>query len=85
MEMEQELDKFRAKAKGAAETAKRKADAEAKKQAQIAVTQTGIEQRIIKQDFDEAIRVGDVEAFRQKSAEYVAVQEKLRAHARKTS
>lgn len=78
MEMEQELDKFRARAKTSGEQAQRKADNDAKKQARIAVTQTGIEQRIIKQDFDEAIRLGDEAAFKAKSDEYIAVQEKLR-------
>lgn len=58
--------------------AKRKADTDAAKQAKIAVTQTGIEQRIIKQDFEEAIKTGNIEQFLAKSKEYEQVQEKLR-------
>ncbi len=78
MEKEQELAKYQAKLRTAGEKAQRAADQEAKKQAKVAVTQTGIEQRKVKQDFDEAIRTGDIAGFQELSAKYTAVQEKLR-------
>lgn len=78
LSLKQELEKYAAKLRTAGEQAQRKADNEAKKQAKIAVTQTGIEQRIVKQNFDEAIRTGDTEAFLRLSNEYVEVQARLR-------
>lgn len=78
MEKEQELAKYSAKLRTAGEKAQRAADQEAKKQAKVAVTQTGIEQRKVKQDFDEAVRTGDIAKFQELSAKYTAVQEKLR-------
>ena len=78
VEKEEKKSQYAAKAKSAGEVAKRKADTDAAKQAKIAVTQTGIEQRIIKQDFEEAIKTGNIEQFLAKSKEYEQVQEKLR-------
>lgn len=78
LEMERDLTKYRQQASTAGEAAKRKSDQEAAKQAKIAVTQTAIEQRIVKQDFDEAIDKGDIGQFIAKSDEYIAVQDKLR-------
>ena len=78
LEMERDLAKYRQQASTAGEAAKRKSDQEAAKQAKIAVTQTAIEQRIVKQDFDEAIDKGDIGQFIAKSDEYIAVQDKLR-------
>lgn len=78
LEKQQELAKYAARAKTAGEQAQKKADTEAKKQATIAVTQTGIEQRIKKQNFDEAVRTGNIDSFLKLSQEYEAVQQKLR-------
>lgn len=78
LEKQQELAKYAAKTRTAGEQAQKKADQQAKKQATIAVTQTGIEQRVKKQDFDEAVRTGDIGAFLQLSKDYEAIQQKLR-------
>ena len=85
LERQQKLAQYQAKQQTAAEqqqrkaeAAQRKQDAEDKKQAHIKVTQTGIEQRIVKQDFDEAIKTGSVEQFQAQSDKYVEVQQKLR-------
>lgn len=78
LDKDAQLAGFQAKGKTAGEQAQRKSDAEAKKQATIKVTQTGIAQRIVKQDFDEAIRVGNSETFLNKSKEYEEVQARLR-------
>lgn len=72
-----ELDKYKEKLKSQAERIQRKADEEAKKQARIAITQTAIEQRIVKQNFDEAVAKGDQGGFLKYSKEYEAVQAKL--------
>lgn len=78
IELEQELAKYKARAESVSAQAKREMDEEAKKQARIAVTQTALEQRKVKQDFDEAIRVGDQEGFLSLSKRYEEVQEQLR-------
>lgn len=78
LERSQELEKYQAKLKTAGEQATRQAENEAKKQARIAVTQTGIEQRKTKMDFDEAVRTGDVQGFLDISRKYEEVQAKLR-------
>jgi TP901 family phage tail tape measure protein len=79
LERAQELEKYQAKLKTAGEQATRQAENEAKKQARIAVTQTGIEQRKTKMDFDEAVRTGDVQGFLDISRKYEEVQAKLRS------
>lgn len=78
IELEQELAKYKARAESVSAQAKREMDEEAKKQARIAVTQTALEQRKVKQDFDEAIRIGDQEGFLALSKQYEEVQERLR-------
>ena len=78
IELEQELAKYKARAESVSAQAKRKMEEEAKKQARIAVTQTALEQRKVKQDFDEAIRIGDQEGFLSLSKQYEEVQERLR-------
>lgn len=70
LEMEKELEKYRQRIKTAS-------DQDAKKQAKIDTTQTAIEQRKVKQAFDEAIRVGSIPDFTTLSAEYERVQAKL--------
>lgn len=72
------LSGYAAKLKTQGERQKKKDDAEAKRQARIDVTQTGIEQRTVKQDFDEAVRTGDTQAFLDLSKKYEEVQAKLR-------
>lgn len=78
IELEQELAKYKARAESVSAQAKREMGEEAKKQARIAVTQTALEQRKVKQDFDEAIRIGDQEGFLALSKQYEEVQERLR-------
>lgn len=78
VDLQAELAKYQAQLKTQGEAAKKKADNEAKKQAGIAVTQTGIEQRTVKQNFDEAVRTGDVQGFLDLSKQYEEVQAKLR-------
>ncbi len=74
----QDVEKYKQQAKTAGEAAQRKADQEKAKQSKIAITQTGIEQRIAKKNFDEAIELGDFEKFKQFSDEFIAIQQKLK-------
>lgn len=73
-----ELEKYAQKVKTQGERAQKKADNEQRKQAHIDVTQTGIEQRVTKQNFDEAVRTGNVADFLTLSKQYEEVQAKLR-------